>query len=296
MNPRIAELIRLNGYKFNVLFGIIALFIVPMIPPYIDLQNSGFVVGLFALFMYFGEAWAFWYKTRLMRVRIVYQLTEGEAGRTVPPLPKLGYFVGFGFLLRFCFRFIFLLIALHTFGLMPDHSDQDIGGFAMTILILAALFEIFMLAVTWFESRLEKDDEEEQPQKAERIWREKNFPMLKDPNLLAKEGGADLVLFIAAMMFTHVFWTMSNNNFIESIDSSYAAGDWGVGVLLGMVIANFVLCLFMLVPIRLAYWVGESISTFTPQQRRSLRFSFLFAGLSVTAPVFIHFVKTYCRI
>lgn len=293
MNPRIAELVRMNGYKFNVLFGIISLFVGASIPSYVDLRGSGFLVGLIAVFMYFGEAWAFYYKTKLTRVRVVYVQTEGRITRTVPPLPALGCFVSYGFFLRLCFRTIFLIVALTTFGFMSE-SEEDIGGVAITVLILGILFELFLLGVSWIESRLTKDDEEEEPQKEEQKWREKNFKMLKDPKLLAKEMGADFILFVSAMMFTHAFWTMSNNDFMDSIDHSYAIGDWGVGVLLSMVFFNFVLCLFMLVPVRLAYWVGESISTFTPQQKWRLRFSFLFAGLSITAPVFIHWVKVYC--
>ena len=180
MNPRLAELVRLNGYKFNLLFGITCLFVTPYIVPHINIHAPGIVVGLLGLVMYVGDAWAFYYKTRITKVRVVYEMAGGDADKKTEPLPKLPWWVNYGFLVRFCFRMIFLIAALHAFGLMSD-EQKDINGFALTILIIGALFELFLIAVTMISSGEGTEEEGKQSRKAGRQARAHEVLCLEPP-------------------------------------------------------------------------------------------------------------------
>lgn len=282
----------MNGLKFNIVFGLSSIIVMPAIAR-LELKTSGPVIGIFAFVMYVCEAWALYYKVRLTRVRIVYERTGGSVTKDIPPLPPIGCFVSYGFLIRMCFRVLMLVIALGSLGLMDPVGDEDPSTVGIIIMIIGVLFELFVMCVAWFETRIDKDEEEEDTVKVERAWRKTNFKMLDDPRLFMKELFSDIILFVAAMMFTHLFWTMSNNDMMDSIDRSFAYGESALSVFLVMFFCNFVLSMFMIVPMRLAYWIGESISVIDSKQKWKLRLSLLFAGISITLPVFSHWFRVY---
>lgn len=79
------------------------------------------------------------------------------------------------------------------------------------------------------------------------------------------------------------------------IDRSYSDGTSGTTVLLILLVSNFVLCLFMLIPVRLAYWVEESMKVLTVADRCELRLSLLLSGISLIWPVLQHYINIYFR-
>lgn len=283
----------LNGERFNLLYALFSFVIIPVIGTHIHLGLGFGVFGLIGLTVYIGEAWAFYYKTRLMRARILYGLTNGNPDKDVPPLPKLGCLINYGFVVRLCLRIIILVFSLMSLGLMNPNGGKP-RPLALGILIVATIGEIFVMMFSWMESRLETADETNEERKTgEREWRKSNFPMISDEKLYWKEPLSDLFLFVSAMMYTHFFWTMSNNTFIGYIDQSHLEGSGGFGVLLVILFSNAVLSLFMLVPIRLAYWAIEAISLIDDKQRWRLRVSLIIAGVSMIAPVLIHYARVY---
>lgn len=287
------SIIRMDGYKFNILLGLISFFVVPFIAKGIDLREGNIFVGIIGLIFYFGEAWAFNYKTRLARARVVRRLIDEKRWNPLTGLPKLGCMVSYGFIMRLCFRIAILAFSMMAFGGLQEETDPH--WIVITVLMIGVLFEMAILGYAWMDARLDPGEEGEKEKiDEESSWRKSALPMLDDENMFIKETFSDLFLFITALMYTHGFWTLSNGEMIASIDHSHVYGESGWSVFLLILLSNAALCLFMLVPVRLAYWVDESISTIEPAQKRKLRWSLVFAGLSMTAPPLVHFMKVYC--
>jgi cytochrome c biogenesis protein CcdA len=60
-----------------------------------------------------------------------------------------------------------------------------------------------------------------------------------------------------------------------------------------ILIACFVLCLFFLVPIRLAFWMEEFFKADQKREKLKYRWSVFFAGVMITGPTLLQLVKSY---
>gem|GEM_PF-3983330 len=281
MNPRISEIIRLNGTKFNFVFVIGILFFVSGDSTLFDTENPSKAMGIIALLLYAGDVWAFRYKVSL-------QLFRAKRGK-----PELNwrirlvkFIIGTGFLMRLCYR-IFLL----TFFLLAIDQMYVAGGatwLARLVLVLGSLFELFLIFYSWI---IPFDiDKDERKSIREFYARESSSG---EERIQLKELVADIIIVLTAVFYTHLWWDMSNQAFIDWIDFNDTRGVSEIQTLLEVVILNLILCFLMLVPMRLAYWIGEATVARSVAQQQKMMWSLILASLSVTAPVFIHWLKVY---
>jgi hypothetical protein len=253
-------------------------------------------LGLCFLSLYFLETWAFNLKIRLSRARVLMELTDGD-----PKSPlthkSIGGLVWYGFLIRLIFRFLIMLIALNFLHLMR-YEGKELSGWTLALLIIAMLFELYSLMIPMIDSGVDSykertEERRKRAQVAEVKWREENFLYLRNKELIWKEPAADILLTLYAIIPIKFFWGMVNNTF-----SSYIIGNardgWGpIETAFGVAIPVFILSLFFLIPVRLAYWVGESIRVNSAAEKRHYYLSLCVACLVIMIPTLDTFWRTF---
>lgn len=287
---------RLTGFRFNIFLGLISCFGFPALNPDIPLEDPPWWVAIVGILFYVGEMWAFNYKIHISRARILRGLTKNTPGMLSVDTRTPGCMIFYAFLIRFCLRFAMLMIIGAAMGLTLQDEDPSI--WVILLMIFGCLFEIVVFLFSLFWSRVYKTEaknerEQESENDEEVAWRKKYFPWLDDPKHPMKEMAADIILFIFAVLLTKGFWDTSNADFIDFIRRSSTDGTSAAYVCVSIIIANIVLCLFFLIPVRLAYWVEESMLVFTGRDRWRYALSMIFAGLMVTAPSWMELFRVY---
>ncbi len=289
---------RLTGIRFNLFLGLISCFGFPILNPNIPLGTPSWWVALLGILFYVGELWAFNYKVRISRARILRRMTHNTPGLLNVSHDSTGCLIFYGFLMRFVFRIGMILVISGACGMDVQGDEEDVSVLTTIVMITGVVFELIVFGYSLYETRVysskpKSEQEEEEENESEIKWRTKHFPWLDDPKYPLKELGADMILFVFAILLTKAFWDPSNAGFVDFIRRSATDGTSGLVVFGGMIIANLTLCLFFLVPVRLAYWVEESMMVFSGRDRWKYTLSLIFAGFMITGPVWVEIFRVY---
>jgi hypothetical protein len=162
------------------------------------------VTGIFFFLLYVAEFWAFLFKVRIARIRQIIEMTNGQIHSKKGSLDEPGCMVSYAFIVRLVIRYTFMMLSLSAF-----HGDLsgDLPTWAIVIIIIATLFEVFNLMYSMFETRIFKlikddsDEKEVQEYWEEEIkWRDKHFLLLKNEKTPLKETISVIVLLISAFV------------------------------------------------------------------------------------------------
>jgi len=287
----------LSPVKFNIALGIVSL--ISLFFGNINWLQAVplWVLGLFFTFLYIADCWAFLLKIRIARIRQIVDVTKGEikTRNFVPEDP--GCMIMYAFIMRLVIRFSFMLLALFSFS---GDLSGDLPNWAIVFVILVTLFEVFNLMYSMFETRIFKMNKENDSEKEddkyweeEFKWREKSLKILNDPRTPLKEAFAVIVLLLTGFVTTIAFWDQANGDFVSFIVQSSREGESPYFVVPMILISSFVLCLFFLIPVRLAFWVEEYLKADEKHEKRKYRWSILFAGVMITGPTLLQLIKSY---
>lgn len=287
----------MNSLKFNIYLGIFTIIGHLFLPvqKLLDLPVFIIVFGLIAL--YIGEFWAFLYKLRSARVKNLYELSNGNPSLKVGELKDPGCMMFYAFLIRFVFRFAILLFAyIFLFG----EPEGELNWWTLVFLIILVLFELFSMLYSIYEThifRLKTDDDNEEDDNnfwlKEKEWRTKVFKEYRPEMGDIRLKFAEMILFLSGCALTALFWDGCNQEFVDYIKRSAAQGESAIFIISLVLIACTVLCLFFLMPVKLAFWIEKKMNADTPQEQRRYKWSIVFAGISVSAPSLIQLVKTF---
>jgi hypothetical protein len=263
---------------------------------FIPLHNTGFgtvgriFLGIAWLIFYIAEPFAFNYKVKLSKVRVLWSLTGGDPEGTGDHA-KIGNIVWFAFLIRLVFRVLILIIAFSILGVV--HDGSGLPTWLLWVYIIAVTCELFIFMWPLMTFNLSENTEKgNKAAKQEREWRRQNFPMLKAPDTLFKEFVSDILLSIYSLVAIRTFWNMINNTFSSYIISSAKEGSGPVETAIMVIIPVLILSAIFLIPVRLAYWIGESIRSRTASQKRHFYLSLLVAAMIIMLPT----IRTFFRV
>lgn len=280
----------INGIKFNYYLGGFSL-IGLNISVNIDLNTLlSIALGIFGLAFYVLEGWAFLFKMNRIAARHFFELTGGKASVKVEHTDP-GCLIWYAFLVRMVMRIGLILLSLVSIGNNPN----DLPHWAGIIMGLAVLFELFFMLYSMYESKIfnSADREHSEVSESELKWRQKHFPLLQSDNAKKKEIYANLILLVTAWIINISLWNAINEDFIRFIHDSKANGESSLLIVSLMLSFSFILCLFLLIPVRLAHWVEETIKAKDPVSKRKLRWSVFFAGAATTSPTWIELIKVH---
>ncbi len=282
-----------TGISFNLLVAAYSLLLAPFIADYIQFGRANIFVALFGVFIYVAEFFAMNYKLKVVRLRAETLRMQKHAREE---LPNPGCVIWYAVLMRMLFRIGFIMVALVAFGFDPSAAEQPVMFTVMLILFI--LCEVFVLGYTWVESglfRTTPDDkwDEERDQKELETWRKVNLPFKETEETRAKEFRADIVLQLYALMLLTAFWDTINESNKEYIIRSFNTHETALFTGIMLFVIFLVMAFFALIPLRMAYWIEESVSIYTSKERWRLRGSLLIAALMVFEPSIKAFVGTF---
>lgn len=284
--------------QFNILLGFISLLGYFFLPQDLLSVFPKWSVAVFFLGLYCTEYWSFLYKIKSARVKQLFELTKGDPTKRIGELEEPGCMMFYAFLIRFVFRFAMVIFVILYFSGIED--DQEIPNWGVVLMIVVVLFELFNLMYSMFELhvfRLKTDDDDEIDEEEywlkERKWRTKMFNNYKNLPSPLKLILADFVLFLTSTVATMLFWQGFNQSFIEFIQRSSMENESSIFVILVVLVSSAILCLFFLMPIKLAFWIEQKMHVDSSSEKRRYRLSILFAGISITAPSWLQLIKTY---
>lgn len=258
-----------------------------------------YVLAIFALLLYVAEYWAFLFKLKVARLDMLHALSKGKPDLRVGIGTEPGWMLFYAFLIRFVFRIVLVMVAVISFR--GGDPNQDMNTFQIIVLVLVVLFEVFNMMYSLFETHIfklsgedaETEKELERYWETEKKWRTKNFPILKLPETRKKEWAASIVLLAMAFVMTHLIWDGFNDEFRDFIIRTEQYGESVAFAVCAVLIACFLLCLFFLMPIRLAFWVVERMHADEKPEIRKYRWSLAFAGISICSPALIQLFASF---
>lgn len=288
----------MNQLQFNLILGLLSLF------GYLA-KSSGWIftgplwlMGLFLTLVYIGDYWAFLYKLKTARGKFLYDLSGGDPYKKIGETKEPGCMIFYAFLIRMVFRIVIAMFALFAFGgsLSGDLANWQIGFFVAVV-----LFELFNMMYSMFETHIfnlsrDEDSESENTDKyweKEGKWRVKVFGMFSDRRHKMKEVLSAIILIITAYICTAIFWDGSNSEFVDFIVRSKKFGESPSFVIIAVLVSSFILCLFFLLPLRLAFWIEQKMHADTRREKINYRLSVLFAGTMIVAPTLVQLLKSY---
>lgn len=288
----------MNSIQFNIILGFITVLGFLFSSLNLHIYIPPFVLIILCLGLYVGEYWAFIYKLKIARVRELVKITNGNPNTRVAMGTEPGCMLVYAFLMRFVFRIVIGMICLLIFG---GSLSEELNTVQMIFMVLIVLFELFNMMYSMYETHIfkltgedrETEKELESYWESEKKWRTKNYPLLEKPETSKKEFLASFILLVMALFMTHTFWDMSNNEFRGFIIRTAANHESVTFATLAVVISCFVLCLFFLMPIRLAFWIEERMKADEKPELKRYRWSLFFAGISICSPSLIQLFVSF---
>ncbi|MES2837599.1 MAG: hypothetical protein V4667_08750 [Bacteroidota bacterium] len=290
----------MNSTRFNFMLGLlsIASFMLFRNVNFVSLSSNAFV-AILLLLIYIADFWAFLFKLKIAKIRVLHKLTSGNPHVKIAMGREPGGLVFYAFLMRLVFRFALVLVIITAFG--GDFEKEEVSTFQIILMICVTLFELFNMLYSIFETHIYKllgEDAETKKDiddywESEKKWRSKNYPLAHNKNSVFKENIASAILLITAILVTNLVWTSFNNQFIEFIISSANNNDSAIATSLIVIISLSLLCLFFLMPIRLAFWIEEKMKIEKKTDKIRYRFSLFFAGISICTPSLIQLLKSF---
>lgn len=284
-----------DEFRFNILFGLLSLLILPLLSKYASLDEPKAWMGIFGLIIYFSEAWATYYKLIFSRAAIIWTKSNANFMNLNIQPAQPGTMIWFAFIMRFCLRFAIVIFSIMAFGY--DTNKEDPPAFIIVTLCIAVLFEIFIMMVSLFETRVfsskseySKNPEEEE-RESETAWRKRMLEKVKDKNHKIKIQLADFIIIVTATIGTNLFWNPMNNTLLTFLDDQHKNGSFFLGVSFFLFTAIVMGGLFLL-PLKISYWTESAMLANNKLSKLKYWGSFLFAVFSLLMPCVLFIIKS----
>ena len=289
----------LNGVYSYALFGLYALTIAPFITSYFDYGKNNFFVAIFGLIMLVLEYFALSFKLQMVRARSEEKriALKKENGRDI--LPGLNPVVLYGFFIRLGFRVIILLICIVALGLDTMDKNMSFQSISTTWMLTIFFFgDMFGALLIYVNSGLSIGVEKSNTEIEEELiddeeWDAKNSQMINSVKYFRIEILADIILQVYSIMLFTAFWKYINeycsNVLIEDKSSQYSAFAAAFTVFPMMIIIS----LLALTPMRIGYWIEDSMEAFTRKEKTMMWLNFFLACCFTCLPTTINFFSLF---
>lgn len=288
----------MNSVQFNIILGFFSIlgFFVSSTSTFSYVPY--YLLAIFAFPLYVGEFWAFLYKLKIARTRELVKITRGNPNTREAMGGEPGCMMVYAFLMRFVFRIFLGLVFLMIFG---GSIDKELNNVQIVFMILIVLFELFNFMYSMYETHIfklsgeyaETDKELENYWESEKKWRNKNYPLLEKSGTRKKEIVANIILLFMAFLTTHFLWGAMNHELKDFIIRTEKSHESILFAVCTVICSCFALCLFFLMPVRLAFWVEERMKADKKPELMHYRLSLLFAGLSICSPSLIQLFVSF---
>jgi hypothetical protein len=302
----------LNGSYAYALYAIYALTITPFVIEVLEDHKHSWLIAIFGIIMLIAEFFALNFKLKMVRIRTQekQQLYKQQSGRTT--LPSVGPMVFFGLFIRLVFRTGIVMTIMTALGYDCNNRAMSIPG---EIAILTVLFlDLIGFAYIYFKTDFYTDPPQTRKEfykeiKENEDWYKANIEKASSLKYLKLEFLSDFILQIYALMLFSSFWEFMNQtainelrqsspdvNISERVAKAIQNGNITIhhinttpGIVIFMLL--FVTVMLGLMPIRIAYWIEDSLSAFTTKEKRVMWTLFAIAGIYTCSPFLVEYIS-----
>jgi len=280
-----------------VIFGIYAFTISPFIITFFEYGEPNVFIGVFGLTMIVLESFAIHYKLKIVRMRAEEKRIEHKSLTGIEVLPSAGKGIMFGLFMRLIFRMGIVMLSLAALGIFSHVNPESTttGLFALIIFFFVDVYafaQIYIKSGIYTDPPVRKEEWNVMVDNANK-WMKENYRLSSSKAQYWKELLSDIVLQIYAVMLFTAFWSYINqlgndivkNSILESEPLSVAAMK-----LLPMLISMIILGL---IPMRIAYWIEDSLMTFSEKEKYNTWMVFCIACMFTCVPAVLGLITAY---
>ncbi len=285
----------MNGINAYALFALYAITIAPSIGGFIEKGGKNYLIAIFGMLLLVLEYYALKFKLFMVRIRAEQRLVELEKEFGDNIIINPGKFLAFWLFIRLIYRMCILLMVATALGF--KFSEKHMSGAGLIIIVVGFGIEVYGLIKTYLESGIYKDqilksDLYFEKQDREK-WRNEYLPKSDTMEYISKEFYADIILQVYAVILYSLFWYFVNDAGFRQIRDGIDIGEDSISIGVNI----FFMFLFMmclgLIPIRIAYWIEDSMHALTKKEKYAMSFIFIIAGFYTCLPTVFKYQITF---
>jgi hypothetical protein len=281
------------GYS---LFGIYAITVAPFVTKFITNGERNLFLAIFGFTMLVLEFFALNFKLRMIKMRseqkrIAY---EKETGKEIIPSVGLGVF--FGFCMRLVFRAAIIMVSMTALGFECNEEKMSVPGEIATV--IGVLVDILSVGYMYVKSQFYTDPPQNRKEFAEDIkdeddWYKENAELSTSVKYFRYEIIADIILQVFALILFTSFWKYINNSGIEILHNCIKYNKPSDEAFMKMFFMMFAMVVLGLMPMRIAYWIEDSMEAFTTREKTGMWITFFIAAIYTCSPAIIKYISLF---
>ena len=286
----------LNGAFAYSLFGLYALTVAPFVTQFIDYGKPNMFIGVFGFVMLVLEFFAFYFKLKMVKMRSEQKRIEYKKQTGKDIIPSVSPAVFFALCMRMVFRAGVVMVSMTALGYLT--TEEKISTQGQIALIISVIVDIVTLGYIYVNTGIYTDAPQNKRELIEDIgdeekWDKENEKLATDAKYFNWEIVADVILQIYCVMLFTCFWKYIN--------------DTGIGMLYDCLKDNkinsdgafrafpmmFAMVMIGLMPMRIAYWIEDSLEAYTAEERRGMWITFGIAAIYTCSPTIVRFIYIF---
>jgi hypothetical protein len=278
----------LNGIYSYALFGLYALTISPLVTRLFDYNQKNYFIAIFGFFIWVAEFFALYFKLKMIRIRAELKRIAYKKETGIDLKPSTGAFVFLQFFFRLLFRAAIIMVCMTALGFNCNEKKMDV--MAELVLLICFALDMFGFFFIYANTNFNYDKNNNTEEQLENeTWNNKNLGYSESEKYFRLEVFSDLILQIYAIMLFTAFWKYINEYAIEMISKSlnnHKDSDVGLTVFFML----FAELMIGLMPIRIAYWIEDSLNSYSKQDKNLMRLNFIIVGFFACLPTITKYV------
>lgn len=255
-----------------MVFGFYAVFISPQLAKTMTFNEQNLLIAYLGFAMLLFEPFALLNKLKNARIRSALKREHLKQTTGNDKLPTVGKLVMFGFFARLLLRATAVSVCTTALGFPPDLPRNKENPVAVLILLSFIFYDICWLAYIYMKTEFFNDhhySEKELILAKEEYekWNEKHLDEYFTPKSYWKEFIADGVLQVYAIMLITAFIDYFTTYGLKQVKAMEKAGYAPWDAAADQAFMFFFMLVGGLMPVRIGYWLEDSLMTFSKRER-----------------------------
>ena len=278
-----------NGAYAYALFGIYSLIVSPVITRFFDYGEKNIFIAISGFAILIAEFFALNFKLKMVRIRAQEKRIAYKKETGIDIIPSTPPIVFFGFFMRLAFHVVIVMVSMTALGFVCNDKQMSPPG--IIALMSVFLLDIGGLIYMYFNNNFFTDPPQTKREFAEELkeeddWDKINLPLASSVKYFRLELLSDIVLQIYTLMLFTSFWKFINQTGIEMLNDENSSP---LMVFMMMSITVVV----GLMPMRIAYWIEDSMEAFTTKEKIRVIVMFVIVAIFTCSPVIIKYITVF---
>jgi hypothetical protein len=286
----------LNGAYAYALFGVYAVTISPIVTHFFDYGEKNLFIAIFGFAMLIAEFIALNFKLKMVRLRTEEKRVNYKKVTGIDIIPSVTPLVFLGFFMRLVFQVSIVMVIMNALGYDCDEHKMSPQG--VIVILISFLLGMAGSIYIYFKSGFYTDAPQNKKELQEDIkenedWYKENIEQASSAKYFRNELAADIILQIYALMLFTSFWYYINQYGIRVLQDLVEQNATATFVGWSLFPLLFVTVMVGLMPMRIAYWIEDSLNAFTNKEKFVMWIVFFVVAVYSCSPVFVKFISLF---